>query len=85
MADKKNTAPAQERVTIKLPKDKDADPRGEYVAINGVAMFIPRNKVVEIPKPYYDELIRSMQADDDADDYIVEETKRGKVDLKLGE
>lgn len=66
------------KVKIKLPKDRgsNADPRGVYVAVNGVAMFIPRGVEVEIPKAYYEVLMNSIQAEEDADDFIATEINR---------
>lgn len=71
------------KVKIKLPRDKSsgADPRGVYVAVNGVAMFVPRGVEVEIPEPYYEVLQRSMEAEDAALDYIEAEAKKTNIDI----
>ena len=39
-------------IEITLPKDRGRkeDPRGEYVAVNGVGMFVPRGEKVKIPE-----------------------------------
>ncbi len=44
----------EEMEIIKIPMylGPNDDPRGEYVAVNGVAMFVPRGKVCKIKKKY---------------------------------
>lgn len=68
----------KETITIKLPKDKtgNADPRGVFVAVNGKGMFVPRGKEVEIPIEYWEVIKNSMNAEDEADDYITAVKKR---------
>lgn len=52
----------EEMEIIKIPMylGPNDDPRGEYVAVNGVAMFVPRGKVCKIKKKYADRLKMSL-------------------------
>lgn len=77
----------EEMITVKLPKDRssNADPRGVYVSVNGIAMFVPRGKEVTIPKSYYEVLLNSMEAEDEADEYIAsEESKKQLISKSKG-
>lgn len=82
---KKKTSEATEMVAVTLPRDRsgNADPRGVYVAVNGVAMFVPRGKTVEIPKPYYDVLMNSMKAEDEADEFNEKEEMLSKTVIDM--
>lgn len=68
-------------IEITLPKDRGRkeDPRGEYVAVNGVGMFVPRGEKVKIPEAYYNALMIKAQALDMADDYAVAEEKKSNA------
>lgn len=48
----KNTK-QEETIKVKLPKDRERKEQQIYVGVNGVAMFIPLGKEVEIPLKYY--------------------------------
>ena len=54
--DKKANGPDSKVKCMILP-GQDGDMTNAFVSINGVAMSIPRNKEVEIPKKYVDILI----------------------------
>ena len=64
----------EEMVTLKLDKHLglNDDPRGEYVAVNGVAMFVPRGKVCKIKKKYAERLLMSLKLRDIEETYLRE-------------
>jgi hypothetical protein len=62
----------EEMEIIKIPMylGPNDDPRGEYVAVNGVAMFVPRGKVCKIKKKYADRLKMSLNLREVEHSYI---------------
>ena len=62
----------EEMEIIKIPMylGPNDDPRGEYVAVNGVAMFVPRGKVSQIQKKYADRLKMSLNLREVEHSYI---------------
>lgn len=73
----------EEMVVLKLDKHLglNDDPRGEYVAINGVAMFVPRGKVCKIKKKYAERLLMSLKLRDIEESYI--RTNEGDKEITL--
>lgn len=73
----------EEMVVLKLDKHLglNDDPRGEYVAINGVAMFVPRGKVCKIKKKYAERLLMSLKLRDIEETYI--RTNEGDKEITL--
>lgn len=62
----------EEMEILKIPMylGPNDDPRGEYVAVNGVAMFVPRGKVCKIKKKYADRLKMSLNLREIEHSYI---------------
>lgn len=62
----------EEMEILKIPMylGPNDDPRGEYVAVNGVAMFVPRGKVCKIKKKYADRLKMSLNLREVEHSYI---------------
>ena len=62
----------EEMEIIKIPMylGPNDDPRGEYVAVNGVAMSVPRGKVCKIKKKYADRLKMSLNLREVEHSYI---------------
>lgn len=62
----------EEMEIIKIPMylGPNDDPRGEYVAVNGVAMFVPHGKVCKIKKKYADRLKMSLNLREVEHSYI---------------
>ena len=62
----------EEMVVVKLDKHLglNDDPRGEYVAVNGVAMYVPRGKVCKIKKKYAQRLLMSLKLREEEEAYI---------------
>ena len=62
----------EEMEIIKIPMylGPNDDPRGEYVAVNGVAMFVPRGKVCKSKKKYADRLKMSLNLREVEHSYI---------------
>ena len=62
----------EEMEIIKIPMylGPNDDPRGEYVAVNGVAMLVPRGKVCKIKKKYADRLKMSLNLREVEHSYI---------------
>ena len=62
----------EEMEIVKIPMylGPNDDPRGEYVAVNGVAMFVPRGKVCKITKKYADRLKMSLNLREVEHSYI---------------
>lgn len=62
----------EEMEIIKIPMylGPNDDPRGEYVAVNGVAMFVPRGMVCKIKKKYADRLKMSLNLREIEHSYI---------------
>lgn len=73
----------EEMEIIKIPMylGPNDDPRGEYVAVNGVAMFVPRGKVCKIKKKYADRLKMSLNLREVEHSYI--RTNEGTKEVTL--
>lgn len=73
----------EEMEIIKIPMylGPNDDPRGEYVAVNGVATFVPRGKVCKIKKKYADRLKMSLNLREVEHSYI--RTNEGTKEVTL--
>lgn len=54
--------PWKEQVSIMLPKRNDGDQDFQLVMINGKGFQVPCGKLVRVPRPVWDVLIRSERA-----------------------
>lgn len=73
----------EEMTTVEIPRylGPNDDPRGEYVAVNGVAMFVPRGKVCKIKKKFADRLLMSLKLREKEESYIRENEGDKEVSL----
>lgn len=65
---------AEEKVKIRLPKDKAQKKSYMIVGVNGKLMKIPLGEMVEIPASYL-EVIQDCMAAEDVSDVYIEQVK----------
>ena len=62
MAAAKTEKTPVERVELFVPRTGNRDETDAYVSVNGVNYIMPRGQTHSVPKPVYDEFMRSERA-----------------------
>lgn len=68
--------PWKDMVTIRLEKAAPGESKYQFVAVNGHAFQIEKNKEVSVPRPIADAITDMFDAQGEADDYNEENAAR---------